>query len=311
MDLRQMQYFLCLAEEGNVTRAARRLNIVQPALSQQIARLEVELDQKLFDRGSHGVTPTVAGEALVRLVTPILRDVDLAVEEMARLNGRVSGRVSIGLITSVAEATMAQSSAAVTASLPDVALSACEGYTAMLLDWVTSGMLDAAVVNVPRRRPSMPSHPIIDEEMVLGCRPDLPIDLPSVVRFEDLASLDLVLPSKRHGLRLILDDRAAELGIELKPRLEIDTLSAVCDVVASTGLATVLPTIAMRRSLVAGTMRARRLTPRLVRSVAWVHHPRRAVTAATRAVIDVLCRDIVVAAEEAAGRIDPPGHISN
>ena len=127
MDLRQMQYFLRLAEEKNVTRAARQLNIVQPALSMQIAKLEAEFSQKLFDRSAHGVTTTQAGETLVRLLTPLVRDVEYAMQEMARLNGRVSGRVAVGLITSVAQSTMATSSAAVTARYPDVALSACEG----------------------------------------------------------------------------------------------------------------------------------------------------------------------------------------
>src|SRR5437868_430646 len=118
MELRQMQYFLCLAEERNVTRAARQLNIVQPALSMQIAKLEAEFGQKLFDRSPHGISTTVAGDTLVRLVAPIVRDVEHAKQEMTRLNGRISGRVSVGLITSVAQSTMASSSATVAREYP-------------------------------------------------------------------------------------------------------------------------------------------------------------------------------------------------
>ena len=77
-----MQYFLCLADEKNVTRAARRLNIVQPALSMQIAKLEAELGQKLFDRSVQGMTLTSAGEALVRLTAPIVRDAEYARQEI-------------------------------------------------------------------------------------------------------------------------------------------------------------------------------------------------------------------------------------
>jgi DNA-binding transcriptional LysR family regulator len=61
MDLRQLNYFLCLYEEGSVTHAARRLNIVQPALSMQLAKLEEELGQRLFDRGAQGLRPTADG----------------------------------------------------------------------------------------------------------------------------------------------------------------------------------------------------------------------------------------------------------
>ena len=94
-----MQYFLCLAEEKNVTRAARQLNIVQPALSMQIAKLEAELGQKLFDRSVQGMNLTSAGEALVRLTAPIVRDAEHARQEMAQLGGRISGRGSGGPLT--------------------------------------------------------------------------------------------------------------------------------------------------------------------------------------------------------------------
>jgi LysR family transcriptional regulator, nitrogen assimilation regulatory protein len=73
MDLKQLNYFLCLAREGNMTRAARQLNIVQPALSMQIAKLERNFGKQLFDRTAHGVSLTPAGETLVRLAGTIGR----------------------------------------------------------------------------------------------------------------------------------------------------------------------------------------------------------------------------------------------
>jgi LysR family transcriptional regulator, nitrogen assimilation regulatory protein len=103
MDIKQMQYFLCLAQEGNVTRAARQLNIVQPALSMQIAKLEKSLGKQLFYRGSHGMSLTAAGEALALRLAPIVADIDRARDEMAQLDGKVSGRVSLGMITSAAQ----------------------------------------------------------------------------------------------------------------------------------------------------------------------------------------------------------------
>lgn len=306
MDFRQMQYFLCLAEEKNVTRAARQLNIVQPALSMQIAKLEAELGQKLFDRSAHGMTVTVAGDTLARLVTPIVRDVEYAKQEMARLNGRIAGRVSVGLIASVAQSTMASSSATVAHKYPDITLSACEGYTETLTDWVNSGQLDFAIINVPRKRVPLASHHIMDEEMVLACRKEAAIKVPASLRFNHLAQFDLVMPSKRHGLRMILEEHAAVAGIELKPRLEIDTLPALCDVVATTNLVTVLPTIALQQALAAGRVRAHRFSePRISRSIASVHHPRRVVSAAASAVLDVIRHDLVAAAASAAKYIDP------
>ncbi|MFG1403995.1 LysR family transcriptional regulator [Xanthobacter sediminis] len=308
MDLKQMQYFLCLAEVGNVTRAARQLNIVQPALSMQVAKLEAEFGQRLFDRTAHGVATTVAGEALVRLLTPIVRDVEHARQEMARFDGRISGRVVAGLITSVAQSTLASSSARVAAQFPDVALSACEGYTETLMDWVTTGQLDLAIINVPKHRRGLNAHHILDEEMVFACRHSAPAPVPAHLTFAHLAQCDLVMPSKRHGLRMILEEQADAAGIELNPRIEIDTLSAICEVVATTDLVTVLPTIALHQFLAAGRVRAHHFaTPRLTRSIAVVHHPRRSVSAAADAVVEVIRDDLVAAASSAARLVHPAG----
>ena len=83
MDFKQLQYFLCLVEEGNMTRAARLLNIVQPALSMHIAKLEKSMGQQLFYRSVHGVSLTPAGETLAGLADSIMQKVDHARDEMA------------------------------------------------------------------------------------------------------------------------------------------------------------------------------------------------------------------------------------
>ena len=128
MDLKQLNYFLCLAREGNMTRAARQLNIVQPALSMQIAKLEKSFGKQLFDRAAHGVSLTPAGETLVRLAGTTTKEVERAREEMARLDGKISGRVSIGMIASAAQSTLAASSAKIAARYPEIQLLICEGY---------------------------------------------------------------------------------------------------------------------------------------------------------------------------------------
>lgn len=252
------------------------------------------------------MTLTSAGEALVRLTAPIVRDAEYARQEMAQLGGRISGRVSVGLITSVAQSTMARSSATVASRYPDITLSVCEGYTETLVDWVNTGQLDFALINVPRRKTPLAARHVMDEEMVFACRKDGPIRPPAKLRFDHIANVDLVLPSKRHGLRLILDEHAAAIGIDLRPRLELDTLPALCDVISTTDFATVLPTIALRQSLASGAIRAHRFDEqRIVRSIAWVHHPRRAVSVAAKAVLDVISQDLAQAAAVASGFVEP------
>jgi len=301
MDFKQMQYFLCLAQEGNVTRAARQLNIVQPALSMQIAKLEKSFGKKLFYRSAHGVSLTPAGEKLAGLAGSIMQNVDHAHDEMARLDGNISGRVSIGMITSAAQSTLAASSAKIAAKYPDIQLMVCEGYTDVLLEWVLTGQLDIAIVNMPPGKAPQKAHHILDEEMMLARGPKNKVVLPSIVPYRRLKDLDIVIPSRRHGLRRILDSTAAEIDIILKPRLEIDTLSAVCEVVVATDLVTVLPGIALYPDLAAGRIEAYRLRkPGIVRTVAWVTHPRRIVSAAMSAVMEIISADLSNAATSAS-----------
>lgn len=301
MDFKQMQYFLCLAQEGNVTRAARQLNIVQPALSMQIAKLERSFGKKLFHRSAHGVSLTPAGEKLAGLAGSIIQNVDHARDEMARLDGKISGRVSIGMITSAAQSTLASSSAKIAAMYPEIQLLVCEGYTDVLLEWVLAGQLDIAIVNMPPGKTPQKARHILDEEMMLARGPKNKAALPSVVPYRRLKDLDIVIPSRRHGLRRILDATAAEIDITLKPRLEIDTLSAVCEVVATTDLVSVLPGIALYPHLAAGRIEAYRLgKPGIVRTVAWVTHPRRIVSAAMSAVMEIISDDLSNAATSAS-----------
>lgn len=301
MDLKQMQYFLCLAQEGNVTRAARQLNLVQPALSMQIAKLEKSLGKQLFYRASRGMSLTSAGEALAERIAPIMTDIDRVRDEIAQIDGKVSGRVSIGMITSVAQSTLPVSSASIAARYPEIRLLVCEGYSDTMLEWVTAGQLDIAIINAPVRRVTPTSRHILDEEMLLAHGATNRLALPKVASFDRLENLDLVIPSRRHGLRRILDDAAAEAGFNLKPRLEIDNLSAICEVIATTDLVTVLPGIVLRSTLAERRIKARRLrNPSIIRSVACVTNPRRNVTAAMTAVMDIVARDLSKAAASAA-----------
>lgn len=301
MDIRQMQYFVCLAQEGNVTRAARRLSIVQPALSMQIAKLESSLGKKLFHRGAQGMTLTPAGETLLQIVDPILKDIDRAKETMSQLDGKVSGRVSIGMIASAAQSTLPLSSAKIAAHYPEIHLLVCEGYTESILEWVAAGQLDLAVVNIPQRRVMLSTKHILDEQMMLAHSATVDLGLPKNVPYTRLAELDVVIPSRRHGLRRILDDAAAEAGFTLNPRLEIDTLSAISEVVATTGLATVLPGIALQAMLKDGRIKAHRLQqPTVVRSLAWVSNPRRLISSAMSAVMNIITADLQAAAKSAS-----------
>lgn len=301
MDLRQIQYFIALFEDGSVTRAAKRLNIVQPALSMQIARLEEELRQQLFERGAHGMAPTAAGRLMYRLFLPIVRDIARAREQLVQRDEIVTGHVAIGMIASVTESVLAESLARLNARYPHVEVSVADGYTATLIDAVAGGQLDAAIINKPRGRLSLDSQALLDEEMVLVTSARHGPALPAQIELAKLPDLELVLPTKPHGLRGVLDTAAQPEDVILTPKFEIDLLSSVVKLVEATRFATILPRIAVQRGVEAGTLRAYPIfAPRLVRHILRISHPRRPLSAAAQALLGIIADEIQRVAGRAA-----------
>ncbi|WP_237480820.1 LysR family transcriptional regulator [Lichenibacterium dinghuense] len=296
MDLRQISYFVALYEEGSVTRAAERVHVVQPALSMQIAKLERELGQILFDRQPRAVVPTVAGRALHRLVRPILDDVAAAHAAMARLSTAVSGRVTAGVLSSLTMSVVPGVLLRFAEAHPDVELSLADGTTSSFIAAVGDGSIDLAVINRPERPLGLVVEPLFGEEMVLVGGRDAALPVPLPLRPRDLARLDLLLPSARNGLRSALDLRLRAEGVTLSPKLELDLVPAIAEVVGRSALFTILPAIAVSRQLAEGSLRAYRIgEPRLVRQLAIVHRRDRPLSTAATAFVATLTEEFAAA----------------
>ena len=296
MDLRQISYFVALFEEGSVTRAAQRVHVVQPALSMQMAKLEAELAQKLFERTPKNMEPTAAARALYRLVQPILRDLAQAREHMARLSETISGRVTIGVLSSIASSIIPVVLARFASAYPEVEVSMADGYTSNFIDWVSAGELDLAIINKPRRKLGLVTHPLLDEEMVVVARYDTALPVPLPVTMRDLAQLNLILPSKKHGLRIELDRHFEAEEMMVAPKLELDSLPAIADFVAQTQWFTVLPSMAVSRRLVEGSLKAYRIvTPRITRQLVAIHAPNAPMSPAATRLFDLIAEELTSA----------------
>jgi len=293
MDLKQIQYFIALFEDGSVTRAAKRLNIVQPALSMQISKLETELRQKLFERGPHGMTPTDAARQMYRLYTPIMRDIERARDQLSRQDAIVTGRVSLGMVSSEAESVLPESLARFNAMFPQVEVSVADGFSAQLIDAVEAGRLDAAIINKPRGRLTLDMVPLVDEEMVLVTSAALGPDLPPAVDAAQLGGIELVLPTRRNGLRGVLDAALLAADVVIKPKFEIDLLNTIVQFVEQSSVATILPRVVVQRKVDEGVMCARTITsPPIVRHIIRVSHPKRPIGPAAHALIEIIGDEI-------------------
>ncbi|GAA4333204.1 LysR family transcriptional regulator [Pigmentiphaga soli] len=292
MEFRQIQYFACLYEEGSVTRAARRLNIVQPALSMQIAKLEDELGQQLFVRSPQGMHPTGEARRLYHLFLPVITGFSQAREQARQADGELVGQVRVGMIATISQGVLVNALMEFSGGHPKVELSFVDGFSGGLSDAVALGHLDAAVINRPRRPLALHTEAIAEEDVVLvagaGHAP-----LPQTLPFAELAALKLVLPTRQHGLRGIIESFALSENVDLRPTVEIDSISAILRLVRESDFCTLLPTIAVREQLAQGDLRACVISsPRLVRHIVCVTDPRRPLGAAAAAFMAVLARHI-------------------
>jgi DNA-binding transcriptional LysR family regulator len=302
VEFRQIQYFICLIEEGSITRAAHRLNIVAPALSMQISKLEKTCGKRLFERSKHGMVPTAAARQMYRAFQPVMRDFCHAHDQVMHADdGEISGQVSIGMVTSLTDGVLAETLSDFATRYPGVDVTVAEGYSRTLTDWVSGGQLDAAIINKPRGILSLNIEPIAEEDMVLVTSALHPVRLPPQLTLKQIPSLKLalVLPTRFHGLRAILDSFARHEDVELEPALQVDSLEVTMKLVEQSQFAAILPRNAVQRRLSAGTLQARSIeSSRLTRQVVVISNPRRPLNSATTTLLGILTSRMRLTAQD-------------
>jgi LysR family nitrogen assimilation transcriptional regulator len=235
MDLKQLEYFVRVAELGSFTRAAVALDIAQPALSRQVRLLEVELHQTLLTRNGRGAVPTEAGKLLLAHGRGILHQVDRAREELGRVRGSLAGRVAVGLPSSLARVLTVPLTRAFRLQMPDATISISEGLSVAMQESLVTGRLDIAVLYNAQPTADVDIAPLMEEELLLvQLRPVGPAeDLPSgPVSLKDVSRLPLVIPSKPNAIRMHIEAEMASVGCRPDIALEIDGVSAILDLVA-------------------------------------------------------------------------------
>jgi DNA-binding transcriptional LysR family regulator len=150
MELRQLAYFVAVAEERNFTRAAQRIPIAQPAISQQIRRLEAELGERLFLRDRRGIRLTPAGQALLPHARTTLDAAEGGRDAVAALGGLLTGRLVVGLVHPLPDRRFPRLLGAFHRAHPHIELTLIEDQTDALLAGLASGELHAALIGQGR-----------------------------------------------------------------------------------------------------------------------------------------------------------------
>jgi LysR family nitrogen assimilation transcriptional regulator len=293
MDLKQLEYFVRVAELGSFTRAALALDVAQPALSRQVRLLEVELRQNLLIRNGRGATPTEAGKLLLEHGRGILHQVERAREELGRVRGALAGRVAIGLPPSLARVITVPLTRAFRAQLPEASLSISEGLSATMQEWLHTGRLDIAVLYNATPAPDLEITPLMEEELLLvqprppGLAEEPP---PPPVPLAEVAALPLVIPSRPNALRMHVEAEMAAIGLRPTVALEIDGVSAILDLVADGAGAALLSRQAVISSIRPSAYRMRPVHPPLRTRVSLATSSQRPATLTQRAALDLIAQ---------------------
>jgi LysR family nitrogen assimilation transcriptional regulator len=231
MNLKQLEYFVTVADVGGFSRAARLIGIAQPALSRQVRSLEVELRQNLLLRNGRGVVPTEAGRRLLAHARGIVQQVERARQEVHDLKGAPIGQVVVGLPPTLARLLTAPIVRDFRQRFPRAELSIVEGLSATIQEWVQVGRVDIGVVYDRPYSPAIELSPLFEEALCL-IGPRTARREPDTVPLRDLARYPLIMPTRPHAIRMLVEARLASLGRRASVTLEIDAIAAILELVA-------------------------------------------------------------------------------
>ncbi|GAB2587874.1 LysR family transcriptional regulator [Nitrincola alkalisediminis] len=235
MDLKQIEYFVRVAELGSFTKASIDLNIAQPALSRQVRLLEVELGQSLLLRNGRGVSPTEGGKLLLEHGRGIMYQIERTREELSKLKGSLVGRVAVGMPPSLSKLLTLPLVNRFNQVLPDVSLSISEGLSSQMAEALQSGNLDIALLYNAQAADDIELLPLGRERLYLvrkGTTADR-IHVGDAISLKTLTHERLITPSSHNAMRLFLQSEMVNLGLRPNIILEIDGVAIILDLVAS------------------------------------------------------------------------------
>lgn len=267
MELRQLEYFVAVAEERNFTRAAAREMVAQPAVSAQIHRLERLVGQRLLMRTSRDVRLTQAGEAFLphaRAALAAVRDAQAAVDDVVQL---VRGSVAIGTVT-LHPVDVVKLTADFHADYPDVEITLATDNSDALLAKLADGRLDVAIVSigVDEDPDGLEFAVITDESLEAAVAPHHPLARRKTLPLKTLCEYPVISLPKGTGLRSRLDKACAAAG--LRPRIAFEATSPhELAALARHGLGVAILPRSMARS--SADLHALRLAPELRGRLVW------------------------------------------
>ncbi len=250
VNVKQLRYFLGVVEAGSLSKAADPLHVAQPALGIQIRNLEQELGVELLQRHARGVVPTRAGEVLARRAESLLREFDRIRQEMMDFGVTPSGRVTIGVTSTVGQRVVARFVEKCRKKYPEVRLVIMTVRGTGLIDKLMRAEIDMGLAFRPQDNDEVVSEALINDELVFVHSKNLPPE----VDFRSIAANELILTSESHLLGRMVKRAAAAIGQELQVIFDADSVTIIKELVKSGLGPTILPLTAVQEEVQEGKL---------------------------------------------------------
>lgn len=246
MDLRQLEYFVAVAERGSISRAAAALHLSQPSVSKQLALLEKSLGQRLLERTGRGVMPTEAGRALLGHARTMLNAAAQARLEITDMCVEPTGKVIVGLPNRVALGLCVPLVQQFRQRLPRAMLSVVEGLSLSLREGLIQGRIDVGVLFDPVPTPLLNFETVMREPLMLFAPADY--RLPKQITPQQLGEFTLVLPTAPNPIRNLVDAVLLPHDIRLNVVAEVGAVQSALTMVEAGIACSILPESALRIS---------------------------------------------------------------
>jgi len=233
MELHQLRYFVAVADEGNFSRAAAKVRVAQPSLSQQIRKLEAEIGQPLFDRLPRSVVITEAGRCLLEYARQILASIGDARRCVDELKGKIAGDVAVGAIPTIAPYVLPELVVTFQEHYPDVTLHIVEDVTAGITRRVEAGELDIALASTCRPSPTLRRESIGNEPLLLLVPEGHALAKKTLAEFDDLKSQRFLLLHEMHCLSQQVHHLLESRRLHPEVALAGSQLSTIANMVAA------------------------------------------------------------------------------
>jgi len=292
MELRQLRYFLAVADNGSLSKASAMLGIAQPALSRSMRQLEAALQTQLFHRHGRGIRLTAQGAQFQARVDSLVRKLLQAGTDLRAGAAVPAGTISFGMPPSMCALIGARLTEVFLRRCPRVKLQIVGALSGYLNEWLVAGSLDLAILNGARRNAHVSMDPLLTVDLfhvALRSTVDSGERDQSTVEFDRLLGAPLVLPGRHHGLRRQLDAVAQSKAAKLNVIVEMDAQQALKELVRRGIAATVLPHGSLLKEATDPTLIIRRLiNPDVTMQLMIAYSPQRPLTLAMRELVRTL-----------------------